>query len=346
MLKISSDSKIYVHAPGDYSTGGIELLHQLVDFLRTNGKEAYIVYYGKNTYNVLSAFSCYDIRIKQEEEIEDNNKNIEVYSETYTRALKQNNRKTQKLIWWLSVDNYYKANELSLGVYDMAIWNWSYAWGIIKHRAKILLKQHKNEFANKVSILEFVRKGYTFAYQCAYIKHFLRKFGVLHPISLSDYINTEFSENINIEQKEDIVLYNPSKGYEFTQRLMAAAPDINWVALKGFAREELVEILKRAKIYIDFGNHPGKDRLPRECAMNGCCIITGTRGAASYYDDIPIPQTYKFNEKEARVEDIIKKIRDTLENYDTAISDFIFYREKIKGEKHIFEEEIRGLFDC
>jgi len=43
------------------------------------------------------------------------------------------------------------------------------------------------------------------------------------------------------------------------------------------------------KLYVDFGKHPGKDRMPREAAVHGCCIITGRRGAAGNPFDIPIP---------------------------------------------------------
>ena len=346
MLKIYPDTKVYVHAPGDYSTGGIELLHQLVDFLRKQDKEAYVVYYGTNTQHVLPVFSHYDISIKQEDEIEDSKRNVEVYTETYVKALKVNRRKTQRMIWWLSVDNYYKANEIRLGIYDMAVWNLDFAWGMVKHRAKMLIREHRNEFADKVSVWDFVLRGYTFACQCAYINHYLRRFGVLHSYSLSDYINIEFFKEIDFSSKKDIVLYNPSKGYEFTKRLIDAAPDINWVALKGYSREELLGVLKKAKVYVDFGNHPGKDRLPRECAMNGCCIVTGMRGSAAYDEDVPIPREYKFNENKANIEDIIFKIRFTMENFSAAIKDFDTYRTKIKNEKAIFENEIRTLFAC
>ena len=36
--------KVYVFAPYKFATGGIELAHQLVDYLRNKNREAYIVY--------------------------------------------------------------------------------------------------------------------------------------------------------------------------------------------------------------------------------------------------------------------------------------------------------------
>ncbi|MDK2791068.1 MAG: hypothetical protein PWP15_1588, partial [Methanothermococcus sp.] len=34
------------------------------------------------------------------------------------------------------------------------------------------------------------------------------------------------------------------------------------------SREEVIKTLQRAKVYIDFGNHPGKDRIPSVKALN------------------------------------------------------------------------------
>lgn len=345
MLKIYSDTKIYVHAPSCYVTGGVELLHQLSDFLARRGKQAYIVYFGDDTVHVTPEYKKYRIQIKQEGEIEDSNKNIEVYSETMAMMLKKNQRRTQKLMWWMSVDNFYYINRNSHCIYDMLVWNWKFTWEHVKHRFKMLLKFHNNDFSNKIWVFQFMLKGYTFAYQCEFIRVYLRRFGILKSYPLSDYINLELYAKSEKSQKEDIVLYNPAKGYSFTMKLIAASPDINWIALKGYSRNELQTILKRAKLYVDFGNHPGKDRLPRECAINRCCIITGKKGSAAYYKDVSIPNEYKFDEANVRVEEIVSKIKNILHNYYSVIDDFSDYREKIITEKSIFENEVIKLFN-
>ena len=59
--------KIYVLAPFGYATGGIELAHQLVDYLRNKGEEAYIVYAkGDNSISedqtITSSYSKYNIK--------------------------------------------------------------------------------------------------------------------------------------------------------------------------------------------------------------------------------------------------------------------------------------------
>ena len=109
------------------------------------------------------------------------------------------------------------------------------------------------------------------------------------------------------------MLYNPKKGIEFTRQLIEAAPDLNWVPLENMSNEEVRGKLKTSKVYIDFGDHPGKDRFPREAAISGCCVITGKRGSAAY-DDVPIPE------------------------------DFDGYRSTIKAEKNKFIEDVRSIF--
>ena len=39
---------------------------------------------------------------------------------------------------------------------------------------------------------------------------------------------------------------------------------------------------------MDFGFHPGQDRLPREAALLKNCIITNREGSAAFYKDVPI----------------------------------------------------------
>ena len=82
---------------------------------------------------------------------------------------------------------------------------------------------------------------------------------------------------------------------------MKAFPNLHWKAIENMSTEEVAELLNRSKVYIDFGNHPGKDRFPREAAISGCCIITGQRGAAANDIDVMIPRSYKFPDKTSSI---------------------------------------------
>ncbi|HOL22470.1 MAG TPA: hypothetical protein PLQ41_06420, partial [bacterium] len=122
------------------------------------------------------------------------------------------------------------------------------------------------------------------------------------------------------------------------------ASNIKFVPLISMSRMQVIETLKKAKVYIDFGNHPGKDRIPREAAIMGCCVITGKRGSAAYFEDVPIPEKYKFEDKKENIPKIIERIRDCLENYNERYKDFDNYREIIRKEPEKFVEDMKKIF--
>lgn len=338
MLKINKTSKIYIHCPAGVVTGGTELLHQLEDYLVRHGLNAYIFYYsywGDVPHKVPEAFSKYSI--VKEENIEDNEDNIEIFNETEFIYLHRCH-KTQKAIWWMSVDNFFMVNKCA--IFDFL--RWDLKRGSYKALKNIRdgLKAHR--LYRGIHLRSLATSNIIHLYQSEYARQFLIGIGAKDIAPLSDYINQDFVENAQDFDKENVVLYNPAKGFKFTHRLIQLAPDIKWVALRGFSRSELVNVLRSSKVYIDFGNHPGKDRLPRECAMNGCVIITGKRGAAKYKEDVFIDDEFKFDETPE--ENIIEKIRDIFSNYDANYSKQKAYRERIIKEKAIFESEINDLF--
>lgn len=159
---------------------------------------------------------------------------------------------------------------------------------------------------------------------------------------LTDYINDAYFHLMKTE-REQIVLYNPLKGVEFTNRIIEKAPEITFVPITGLDQKKVINLMSRSMVYIDFGNHPGKDRLPRETAMCGCCVITGLDGSARY--DVNIPRQYKFARQENNISDIIKKIKYVLENYKICCQDFDRYRDTIKDEKLEFQLGVQELAD-
>ena len=90
---------------------------------------------------------------------------------------------------------------------------------------------------------------------------------------------------------------------------MAAYPDLGFVPRQGLNHAAMRAILGCAKLYIDFGHHPGKDRMPREAARAGCCILTSRSGSAQYQADMPIPDDYKFDACEKQIPAIGEMIK-------------------------------------
>ena len=108
-ILVDKRTVIYVIAPACTATGGPELLHQLVSSLRNINLNAYMFYLPVGCDNpVHSAYINYDNPFVNN--IEDKTHNIIIVPEEfkYIEYL-QNYKEIQKVIWWLSVDNFYRS---------------------------------------------------------------------------------------------------------------------------------------------------------------------------------------------------------------------------------------------
>jgi len=333
-IEIKKETIIYVLCPAYVKTGGPELLHQLVKELNDNGVNAYITYYnikkGNTQYRNVE-FDKYAGEYKLLKDIEDDEKNYIITPEVVP-AIKQIEKlkNIKKIIWWLSVDNFLNSYTIKNALKMQKI----------KPLIKALIK---NEIMYS---FDYIKKVNYHLCQSKYAIEFLREMGINNIDYLSDYLNDEYL-NINeneIVEKENIVLYNPKKGFEFTQKIMEKSSDLKWVPIQNLTTKQVKELLLRSKVYIDFGNHPGKDRFPRESAMCNCCVITGKRGSAKYHQDVPISDEFKFDDKLSEIDNIIEKIKLCLNDYDNQITKYEEYRNFIKGEKEKFKSDVRRIF--
>lgn len=331
MLDLKKDTKIYVACPANIATGGPEVLHQLVYELANLGFDAYMYYYGRteNKHPVHEAYMGYNNKFANN--IEDHQKNILIVPEVKTEIIYQY-YSIQKVIWWLSVDNYFR-----LLVSDSKLKK------IIKktlYYLHLYPKQKIYRFSKNDKIIHFV--------QSEYAKQMLKKRGIIENVFyLGDYLNNLFIEQqtINLNtKKENIVIYNPKKGIEFTKAIIRKARNIKFIPIENMTRDEVANLLSTAKVYIDFGNHPGKDRIPREAAISGCCVIVGKNGSAKFYEDVPLEDDFKFTASRKNIPLIIEKIKNCFDNYEEEVKKFAKYREMIKNEQLKFIDDIKNIF--
>lgn len=194
---------------------------------------------------------------------------------------------------------------------------------------------------NKNNFKEFSNENITHFCQSLYSLHYLHQNKAKNYLYLNDYISEKYSNsNYNINEKQNIVCYNPEKGIDVTNQIISLNSHINFIPITRMSENEIINLLRVSKIYIDFGNHPGKDRIPREAAALGNCIITGDKGAASFYSDIPIENKYKISNLE-KINDIIL---DCFKNYETNLYNFKLYRSIIKNEKTQLFNLVRAYF--
>lgn len=168
-------------------------------------------------------------------------------------------------------------------------------------------------------------------WQSYYSYGFLKLQGIKDLFHITDYINDAYTADYEETIREDIVLYNPAKGYDITKRIMVQCSGIQFIPIKGMKRAEIISLMRKSKLWIDFGGHPGKDRLPREAAACGMNIITGRNGGAKNPYDIYIPEIYKVDG--GNIEDAAALIKMSLKNYSRYKSDYNPYRDVIRKEK-------------
>lgn len=163
--------------------------------------------------------------------------------------------------------------------------------------------------------------------QSEYAYDFLRMLKVRHLFKCVDVLNADFYEDYAEEERSDAVLYNPAKSTPFMQRLMAECQGIEFKPIQGMTRAEVIDAMRHSKLYIDFGEFPGRERIPREAALCGCCLITSKIGSADYLEDFC--HFYKYDSKPSHVWAIIRKIRYVLDNYTECKRDFDRFREDL-----------------
>lgn len=317
---------VVIACPYKAVSGGPELAHQLCSLLNNNNISSYMYYYddnGKLMEDVApERYKKYNTQALKNDDIQLlNHSCTAIVIPEVAIALKQLFPDCIHMYWWMSVDNYLS----------------SYATNISNHGTKDPFR-----LLDEKDALHLV--------QSAYAKDFLLttlhiEENLIYP--LSDYIGETFLTGPKIapEFKQPFIAYNPKKGFDTLKPIIDKTPELTWFPIINMNAEDVGNLLRLAKIYIDFGGHPGKDRIPREAAYSGCCIITNQKGSAAYFDDVAIPDNYKFEDPTKEQEEIIDLIKDILINFSSHSANFDDYRHRISIEKETFEKEAMNLFD-
>ena len=148
---------------------------------------------------------------------------------------------------------------------------------------------------------------------------------------LDDYISVD--PTVTPGRKSDIVAFNPAK--DKTTGDLCKQAGISCVPLSYFNHHDLLSVLGTCKVYVDFGTHIGRDRIPREAALMGCVVITNKVGTAANYEDVAV--TTRLDESP------LELIKAAFENYETMVASQEGYVQAIRGQKAKFAEQIKAF---
>ena len=356
MLKINQSSKIYIFAPSNLFTGGPSCLHQLgyvlKEYLKFDVKIFYEPFQTKDAVHI--NYKKYGLDIA--DEIEDNSNNILISPEDFFFIKKLNNYvNIQKIIWWLSLDNFYKSYFTSIlnkqtkrlfkfpykiiKLFNFLTKNYS-AISTFEDYNRVLFRLFKK---NNIDFVSDVKLNLT---QSHYVKNYLKKFNCnYYPLFDHIFDNFEYDHHSNFSNnKENIICYNPIKATDFIKNFIKNNKKFKFIPLTNLSPNEIKLNLSKSKIYMDFGSHPGRDKLPREAVIFDNCIITNKRGSAENPFDIPIDDDFKFNENISDNLKLYKKINDIFDNYVEINKRFQSYREIVFDEKKNFINQIKVIF--
>ncbi len=287
-------NKIQVLIPGGGFYGGLESLHQFVYIAYSLGVKISCVYIptqniiGKNI-SFRKNINLKNYKIKIDRKIDDTENVCLVVPETFTSYIRAI-RKAKISIWWLSVDNYMdkikSENQQNLRNYLVLLANFSrkifFSFINLNHHAKSL---SLNEIKNK-KIIHLCQSYYSY--------EFLKKKKFKNLLILKDFI--QIRNKIKFKKNIDIIL-NSNKGQKYNNLFIKEYNDIFKIEkLKNMSLNQTQKKLHQSKFFIDFGHHPGRDRIPREAVSQGSKILIKKEGAAKNKFDVNIDNNYKFTE--------------------------------------------------
>ncbi len=301
--------KLQIVSPAGAQSGGPESLHNLASLAKRLGFDVEMVYFPyREGHQLPDRYVHYQVPVST---LKDESDVAVIFPEVYCmQAFKLKNAKP--LLWWLSVDFFERIKYHSF-----------------RDKVRYVLMALRGERPLRgVKAL----KGITHITKAAYDRAFLEKNGI-KGMQLAGPISSFYLQPHSaglMEQKQNIILYSPRRDTKVAPALMAHFPEYKFVPLSGLSEDGLRNIYRSSKLYIDFGNHPGKERMPREAAACGCCVITGLLGSAANDVDVPIPSRFKLDVNDPRFFEQFKSVvSEVFENFPQVSAEFDSYRREI-----------------
>ncbi|HTC43974.1 MAG TPA: hypothetical protein VK696_02900 [Steroidobacteraceae bacterium] len=309
-------------------TGGPEALHQLAHAINSLGGNARLAYFGQGSTlehgptaivgrhspnpAVAATYAAYHPVPLVEAPLSEGTLIVapEILPEALL-AIPARNR----AVWWLSVDN------------------------AISYNPKLNDPGYANTLIGGSGLIHF--------YQSDYARRFIERYGGSRSaFPLFDYINPEYLRSAPSQpqsRRQQIGLF-PQKGAMLASRFMSANPHLSFAAIQNMTREQVRQSLLNCSVYIDFGHHPGKDRVPREAAVSGAIVFLHERGAAASFQDHPLDRFYLFNEEDIDTGSLASRVAEAISDPERHRALQQVYRQRILFGCEEFMLQVRTFF--
>jgi hypothetical protein len=335
----TSFDTVYVRYPRGLATGGPEALHQLVDALRRQGREAYLVPVpGTENAPRAERYAHYDAA--EAPVVVDAPGNAVVVPETQALLLRDL-RHASPFVWWLSIDYaprfvIERADRSTLPIERTRMSRPPLLWA--RHAKRIL----RGRTTGEDEVLQ--RAGHLVQSHYAW-NHVFAHLGLPGTI-LSDYtpLDALAEEDISVDGRAPRITYNPAKSSAIMTEFTRRWPGIELLPLRGMTGDEVADALRTSLVYLDLGTHPGKDRMPREAAAMGSVVLVARRGAGANGVDVPLPAEHKVDVLPDVVAHAKRAVDRVFADPAAALAAQAAYREGIRREREIFDREVADAF--
>lgn len=303
---------VLMMCPAHVVTGGVESIHKFAyELSKVKNMDVKIFYVNIKSGNPQPPeYAEYGVDFVTK--FPDGYKDVIIFPEIWANSVNNATYKNCiKVIHWLGVDAYY--------------WNTP-------------VKEH-GRFLEQKDTIHLTQTEYATNHL---IEHGVGKNKIYH---VSDVLNEIFYEDYEEIPRNDIILFNPAKMTDFQRVLMNRAKGVGiaFKPLEHLTREQMVQTMREAKLYIDFGVFPGKERVPREAALSGCCVITSRLGCAKYYEDVSLKDKWKFETEPNNIGNILNTMLYILRHYDECKSEFNSYRNALKMDRENLPKECKKI---
>lgn len=357
--------RFILYTPKGVKTGGPEAIHQLNLALKEIGFECYMLAtWGTGRKKGISDYEMYHPEFIRWWSL--GRGDVVIVPEYLSRIPYFISKRVDSIVlWWLSVDNSPFFDKKSSRFSSNTLWS-TYSEPkeigessffrklnqipkFIKYESKIMkvrISDKLYDFLSSKIILDEV----THIFQSNYAKKFVSREFKLNGLMVTDYTRQNSVLSIKETKMAEIeettckfrVAYNPNKGLGNILILEKYLdPCIQLIPLRGFTYNQLIYIFDKVDLYLDLGNLPGKDRLPREAIFAGCPIMLAALGAGSDLEDFAIPNKYRlqmeFTTPIEAAQSLLKILKLGKSNNLEAQKSF---RESVSQEKANFYREV------
>jgi hypothetical protein len=140
-----------------------------------------------------------------------------------------------------------------------------------------------------------------------------------------------------LRERQPQVVVNPAKDAGLLRPFVQSGR-FQVAELGGMDSLGVSEVLHASKVYVDFGKHPGRDRLPREAALAGCLVMSTYIGSATYWEDMPLSNWYKFE----TLDEVIGKVAELMDRESPSASQLV-YQGWVAKNRSVFVKEVESL---